>query len=102
MTIRGAEASMAQTRSQALLLRFSRGSSTAVIVTGVIVLIGWALKIRWFTGLPTEFVPMNPSSAILFILSGIALRRRLSAPSRELTSKRDWIALAFAAIVTVS
>lgn len=88
---------MPETRSQAILLRFARAGSTMVILIGCAVLTGWVLNIPRLASLSSQWVSMNPTSACLFVISGIALRR-LSAPYRR---RRDWIALSCSAIVTL-
>lgn len=66
-----------QTRSQTLLLRLSQQGSVFVLLIGVVVLIGWILNSSWMRGFSPRSIAMNPLTAILFIVSALALRRRL-------------------------
>ncbi len=66
---------MAETRSQVYLLRFARTGSWLVMLIGLLVLAGWVLNLPRLTSLSRQWVPMNPTTAVLLVLCGIALRR---------------------------
>src|SRR5436305_13379098 len=79
---------MAETVSQLFLLRLSRRAGVAVIVIGALVLLGWALNIQVFKSLAPNLIAMNPLSAVLFILTGVALvrtpKKRAKGPDKTL------------------
>ncbi|MGN6643408.1 MAG: hypothetical protein ACTHKU_10470, partial [Verrucomicrobiota bacterium] len=62
-----------QTRSQILLLRLSQQGSILVLLIGVVVLLGWILNIALLRGFSPRSIAMNPVTAILFIVSALAL-----------------------------
>lgn len=90
---------MVQTKSQEFFLRFSQRSNTAVIGIGGLVLLGWIFNLTSLKSITPEFVAMNPVTALLFIISGVSLRRSLKRQSSQ--QRIDWIALTGAVIVTV-
>jgi len=77
---------MAETASQLFLLRFSRRASLVVILIGILVLAGWFLHLQILKSAAPQFIAMNPLTAILFIISGLALvlagDRRRKAPDK--------------------
>lgn len=68
---------MAPTRSQTVLLRFSRAGGLAVLWIGVAVLLSSLLRVHWLKSISPGGITMNSVSAILFIFGGIALVRHL-------------------------
>lgn len=70
---------MAQTASQLFLLRFSRWISVLVILIGSTVLLGWVLNVQLLKSDAPHLIEMNPLTAVLFILCGVALRRATRA-----------------------
>ncbi len=53
--------------------RFYLGLTAVVIFIAVLVLVGWQLHIQSLKSILPQFIAMNPITAVLFILSGIAL-----------------------------
>ncbi len=66
---------MAETASQRFLMRFSRHAGGVIILIGSTVLLGWLLNIKVLESVAPHLIAMNPLSAVLFILSGIAVVR---------------------------
>lgn len=66
---------MAKTASQLFLVRFSRRASQVIIVLGVFVLAGWIFNVPVLKSGAPHLIAMDPLTAALFILSGIALIR---------------------------
>lgn len=66
---------MAQTRSQFFLLRFSCRASVVVILIGVVSLLGWVFHVEFPKRAAPHLMTLDPLTAVLFILSGIALFR---------------------------
>src|SRR4051812_42701635 len=93
--------SMTRTASQVLLLRFARRGSEVVILIGALVLLGWLLKNPWLKSVFPQLVAMNPVSAILFVLSGVALRR-LAAREPVAFQPMDRVAFGCAMLVTAA
>ncbi len=73
---------MAQTRSQVILLRFSRAGGIIVVWIGMAVLLSCLLRVHWLKSISPGGITMNSISAILFIFGGIALIRNLQKPDR--------------------
>jgi len=55
------------------LIRIGSLNGFLIIILGLTVLAGWSLDIRFVTALKDDYIPMAPSSALLFILMGVAL-----------------------------
>lgn len=66
---------MAKTASQQFLLRFSRRASAVIMAIGGLVWLGWLFKIQILKGGAPHLIAMDPLTAGLFILCGIALFR---------------------------
>ena len=64
---------MAKTASQKFLLRVSRRAGFVVILIGALVLLGWSFNIQILKSGAPQLIAMNPLSAVLFILTGVAL-----------------------------
>src|SRR5213076_2156911 len=88
---------MAETASQSFLLRLSRRAGVAVVVIAVLVLLGWALNVQILKSLAPNLIAMNPLSAVLFILTGVALARatkkRAKGPDKTLLICASIVAL---------
>jgi signal transduction histidine kinase len=63
-----------------IVLRYTKNSSLAliqflsgfiVIMLGLFALIGWRFNIRMFSSIRTDFIPMAPTTACVFILFGL-------------------------------
>jgi signal transduction histidine kinase len=65
------------------LIFLPRAASAFAILIGVLVLIGWALDLERLKRILPGFVAMNPATAVLFILSGIALAFAIFRSSRS-------------------
>lgn len=52
---------------------YARGAAVAVIVTGVLVLIGWTWHIEWLTSVVPGGAQMKPNAALGLIVAGLAL-----------------------------
>lgn len=81
---------------------FSKTASELVVIMASLVLFGWLLGIRPLIRIFPTLVAMNPVTAVLFILSGLALGRltRQKPPS---ASWRDrWLILLVILVVTAS
>jgi signal transduction histidine kinase len=76
-------------------LRFSRWTGRAVTAIGALVLIGWLFNLQILKSFALDSVAMNPFTAILFVLAGIAVVRSVN---RRAT---DAIVVALATIVTL-
>jgi signal transduction histidine kinase len=66
---------MAKTASQQFLLRFSRRASVVIIAIGGLVWLGWLFKVPILKSGAPHLIAMDPLTAGLFILGGIALFR---------------------------
>jgi len=66
-----------------------------VILTGVLVLIGWQFDIRMFTTVLPGYVGMNPLTALCFVLAGLSLWLQGNVPSMRRNPGR-WIVVSFA------
>lgn len=86
---------MAVTATQAFLLRFSRWAGAIVISIGAVVVIGWVLNLQVLKTFGVDAAVMNPLTAVLFILAGIAVVR---STTRKMP---DVVMLMFAAIVAL-
>ncbi|WP_050779063.1 PAS domain S-box protein [Lyngbya sp. PCC 8106] len=89
-----AHASTLETSNSRKLLQLLRSlsmySSLIVLITGCVVLIGWALDIDILTSILPERVTMKPNTALGFIVSGTVLglwhrQQRLSNPKLQRT-----------------
>ena len=58
---------------QALLDRIARGTGAAVVLLGLLVLVGWALGVETLKSVIPGLVTMKVNSALCFILGGLAL-----------------------------
>jgi signal transduction histidine kinase len=90
---------MPQTRSQAILVHTARTSGWIVIVIGAAVVAGWLLSVERLVNLSSGLVATHPLSAILLILSGLVLHRRLNHQNSGNRKPLDWVALGCALIV---
>lgn len=66
---------MAKTASQLFLVRFSRRASEVIVVLGVLVLAGWLFNVPVLKSGAPGLKAMDPLTAGLFVLCGIALTR---------------------------
>jgi len=66
---------MGETASQIFLQRLSRRASIVIILIAGLVLLGWFLHVPALKSGSSKFMSMNPFTAVLFILIGIALCR---------------------------
>jgi hypothetical protein len=57
------------------------GIATAAL--GLLVLLGWILQLPLLTSFGANLIPMAPSTALLFILLGIALSLRSRMPQNS-------------------
>src|SRR5579885_1773176 len=48
-------------------------AGAGVIVVGVLVLVGWAVGVPVLTSVVPGLVPMNPATAVAFMLAGLSL-----------------------------
>jgi len=87
---------MAKTASQQFLLRFSRRASVVIIAIGGLDWLGWLFKVEILKSGAPHLVAMDPLTAGLFILCGIALFR-----ASEERKSFDIVALVCAAVVTL-
>lgn len=87
---------MAKTASQQFLLHFSRRASAVIIAIGALVWLGWLFKVQILKSGVPNLIAMDPLTAGLFILSGIALFRA----SKERKST-DAVVIICAAVITV-
>ena len=79
---------MAQTRSQLFLLRFSRRASVLIVVIGALVLTGWLLHVQVLKSTAPHLFAMNPVTAILFILCGVALLQATTKAKGKKSSRK--------------
>ncbi|HEY4083510.1 MAG TPA: GGDEF domain-containing protein [Burkholderiaceae bacterium] len=63
--------------------RFARGAALALLAVGVVVLIGWMWNIEILRSVIPGLVPMNPVSAICFMLAGVTLFNSGGASARR-------------------
>src|SRR5579871_4245014 len=87
---------MAMTASQAFLLRVSRWTGAIVISIGAVVLVGWLLNIEILKSFGQDSVAMQPLTAVLFALAGIAVVRSTTRKTP------DVLMLVIATIVALS
>jgi signal transduction histidine kinase/CheY-like chemotaxis protein len=52
---------------------FARAAAAAVVIAAALVLLGWLLDVATLTSLAPGWVPMNPATAVLFMLAGTSL-----------------------------
>jgi signal transduction histidine kinase len=90
---------MSPTTSQVFLQRFARIGSDLVILVGGAALVGWTFDIRELKSFEPGMAPMDPLSACLFVLSGVALRRLAPKPPRSRRKFADGIALICAVLL---
>ncbi|HEX7516788.1 MAG TPA: HAMP domain-containing sensor histidine kinase [Chthoniobacterales bacterium] len=69
------------------------------VCIGILVLIGWSFDLEPLKRVLPGFVAMNPGTAVLFILTGIALACTLNGRSSEVAK---FIARLFAAVVAIA
>jgi len=60
-------------RSLARCRVFSRSASLGAVVVGALALVGWTLDFALLKSVLSRAVPMNPATAVSFILAGLAL-----------------------------
>jgi PAS domain S-box-containing protein len=77
---RSSEARSHLTLTQVALRSFARLASVVVMTVGALVLVGWASGVATLKSLVPGLAPMNPMSAVLFMLAGISLAALHSAP----------------------
>lgn len=70
---------MAQAASQKFLLRFSQWASVAVILIGLLSLVAWLFRAWFLKNFSASLMALNPLTAGLFILCGVALLREITA-----------------------
>ena len=56
--------------------RLARGCALAVLLVGLLVLAGWALKIEALTSVLPGLTSMKPNTALCFVLAAVALAQR--------------------------
>ena len=74
---------MAKTASQLFLVRLSRRTSEVIIILGVLVLVGWLFNVPVLKSDAPHLIAMDPLTAGLFILIGIALIRTNEAKASD-------------------
>ncbi|HYG23261.1 MAG TPA: ATP-binding protein [Verrucomicrobiae bacterium] len=89
---------MPWTRSQGWLLRFAQFSGIALVCIGTVVLCGWVANLPGLASWTASGSPMNPLSALLFMLGGMTLLRRTARLRKE---GRDWFSGIASAILIV-
>ena len=72
-----------------------------VSLTGVMVLLGWALDVEIFKRVAPQFVAMNPVTALLFICASISLLLRSKQLAGTINGRLQQVAKVLAMCVTV-
>jgi diguanylate cyclase (GGDEF)-like protein len=76
---------------------YARGAAVAVILIGVLVLVGWTWRIDWLTSIMPGGAQMKPNTAFGFVVAGLALLASRSGAA-PLLRPAGWLSLLLLAL----